>query len=671
MKPTKLLFLLVAVAMLAASCMNNLQKGTQAYNQMQYDKSNYFLKKALDEKKDDAKTLRMLADGYRLTNQTRKAEYVYAKLIKGSKTAKSATPEDYLNYGKMLMADENYADAKQVFHQYDSLMEFKSDLAKYMMLSCDSVSMFHQDTAMYEANEAVIRGVGERFGATPSGNGIIICSEIQSIDQNAKQRFPWLGPGNLDLFYTEKDAVAGTNEYIKPQRLKGEVNSPAHEGPCTISNDGNTMYFSRSTVVERIDAKTKEVVKAENVLKIYSVQKADENWVNPQPLPFCSDEYSVMNPALMPDGKTMIFASDKPGGMGGSDLYIVSMNANNEWGEPHNLGANINSAGNEVFPFVSKDSMLYFSTDGRFTLGGLDVFESEWDGSNFSNAENLNIPINTSHDDYCFTTDPSKEAAGWVSSNKSGHERIYEWTRHDPILFLQGTVTDRNTHKPIVNSRVEIINDGDGSKMTIATDESGKFYYDKLMCRSSYTVKAGKEKYKVSRAIIKTKKEKRRKGYAVNFSLETIGSNVLVRNIYFAFGSFAISSESSKTLDTLAKKLRAETNIDIEIGAHTDSRGSARFNKWLSERRAQSTVNYLIKRGISKDRLAGKGYGESRPVNNCHDGVKCSDEQYALNRRIEFKIIKLRTDEQKRIDATKVDETSNNAGKVIMQPKKK
>ena len=144
----------------------------------------------------------------------------------------------------------------------------------------------------------------------------------------------------------------------------------------------------------------------------------------------------------------------------------------------------------------------------------------------------------------------------------------------------------------------------------------------------------------------------------------------MLRNIYFAFGSFAISSESSTTLDTLAKKLRAEPNIDVEIGAHTDSRGSARFNKWLSERRAQSTVNYLIKRGISKDRLAGKGYGESKPVNNCRDGAKCSDEQFALNRRIEFKIIKLRTDEQKRIDATKADESSNNAGKVIVRPKK-
>ncbi len=668
MKPIKFLFLFLIVAsMLASGCMNNIQKGTQAYNQMQYDKSNYFLKKAVDENKADAKTLRMLADGYRLTNQTRKSEAAYHKLIKGSKTAKQATPEDYLNYGKMLMANENYDEAKNVFHDYDSLMEFKSDLAKMMMHSCDSVSMFHQDTTLYNMTETSIRGVGERFGAAPLGNGIVICAETQSIDQQARQRFPWLGSGNLDLYYTEKDVATGSEEYIKPSKLKGDINSLAHEGPCAFTADGNTCYFTRTTVVESGNAKTG--IKAENVLKIFSAQKDGENWSNVIPLSFSSDEYSVMHPALMPDGNSMIFASDKPGGLGGSDLYIISKNENGEWGEPRNLGASVNSTGNEVFPFVTKDSMLYFSTDGRYTLGGLDVFESEWDGKTFSNAENLNIPVNTSHDDYCFTMNPNKDDAGWVSSNKSGKERIYEWTRHDPTLFLQGTVSDRATRKPLANVKVEIINNGTNAKTVLSTDNEGHFYFDQLLCRTTYTIKAGKEKYKVSRATISTKKEKRKKGYAINFALEGIGDNVLVRNIYFAFGSWSIEKEYTKTLDTLTKKLRFEPNIDIEVGAHTDCRGSARFNKWLSERRAQATVNYMIKHGVNKDRIAGKGYGESRPINGCRDGVKCNDAQYAANRRIEFKIIKLRTDEEKRADAAKEAAMPIQQGKVILSPK--
>ena len=290
---------------------------------------------------------------------------------------------------------------------------------------------------------------------------------------------------------------------------------------------------------------------------------------------------------------------------------------------------------------------------------------------NFSAAENLNLPVNSSHDDFCFTMSPNVEGTGWVSSNKTGRERIYEWKRHDPLLYLQGSVIDRSKRKPLANVRVEIINNGDGTKAYATTDEYGKFTYDHLLCRTTYTVKVGKEKYKVSRASLSTKKEKRRKGYQINFALEAIGENVLVRNIYFAFGSFAISKESQRTLDTLVKKLRAEQNIDIEVGAHTDSRGSGRFNKWLSERRAQTTVNYMIKHGINKSRLEGKGYGETKPMNRCRDGVKCSDEEYAANRRIEFKIIKLRTDIQKQADAAAENANSLNAGKTIMVPKNK
>ncbi|MEY4875729.1 MAG: hypothetical protein RL708_878, partial [Bacteroidota bacterium] len=489
MKLSHIIVLLVVVAVVISGCANNSKIGTTAYDQMQYDKSNFYLKKVLDAKKEDAKTLRQLAEGYRLTNQTKKAELTYAKLIHG-KFKGGVKPEDYLNYGKLLMMNEKYDDARNAFRAYDSLSDFKSDLAKIMMKSCDSTSMFHQDTTLHEVNETIIRGVGERFGAAPLDNGIVICSETESIDNTDKKKNPWgKTVGNLDLFFTVKD-TASDGEYSKPMRLKGKINTPVHEGPCTFSADGKMCYFTRTALVQ---SSNKNEVKVENVLKIYSAERdEDGNWVNTMPLNFNSDDYSVMHPTLNADGDKMIFASDRNGGFGGSDLYITYKAENGDWTEPKNLGAEVNSTGNEVFPFLTKDNTLYYSSDGFYSLGGLDIFVSNWDGSTrFSNAENLNIPINTSHDDYCFTVNPNDEATGWISSNKSGKERIYEWKSHNPKLFFEGILTDKATHKPIEGARVQVTNKVDGTVYDAVTDEYGYYRIDGIKGGNEYLIRTG------------------------------------------------------------------------------------------------------------------------------------------------------------------------------------
>lgn len=670
MKSSHIVVLLVMVSAIISGCANNSKIGTTAYDQMQYDKSNYYLKKVMDAKKEDAKTLRQLAEGYRLTNQTKKAELTYAKLIHG-KFKGGSKPEDYLNYGKMLMMNEKYDDARNAFRAYDSLSDFKSDLAKIMMKSCDSTSMFHQDTTLYEVNETIIRGVGERFGAAPLDNGIVICSETESVDNADKKKNPWGKTiGNLDLFFTVKD-TSTDGEYSKPLRLKGKINTPVHEGPCTFTSDGKMCYFTRTSLVQ---SSNKNEVKVENVLKIYSAERdEDGNWVNTMPLSFNSDDYSVMHPTLNADGDKMIFASDRNGGFGGSDLYITYKTESGEWSEPKNLGPEVNSTGNEVFPFLTKDNTLYFSSDGFYSLGGLDIFVSNWDGSTrFSNAENLNIPINTSHDDYCFTVNPNDEATGWISSNKSSKERIYEWKSHNPKLFFEGIISDRATKKPIQGARIQVTNKADGTVYDAVTDEYGYYRIDGIKGGNDYLIRTGKKSYRGLKENYTTKIEKKRTGITKDYVLSSMEANnpLKIRNIYFAFGSFLIKKESAQVLDTLVKKLRDQQNIDIELSAHTDSKGSAKFNKWLSERRAQAAVNYLIKHGIQKSRLVGKGYGESKPVNRCRDGVKCSDEEMEKNRRIEFKIIKLRTDQQKAADAAKAEAARNNAGKVIITNQK-
>ncbi|MEY2829476.1 MAG: hypothetical protein RIQ33_1334 [Bacteroidota bacterium] len=667
MKSSHIVLLLVVVATVISGCANNSKIGSTAYDQMQFDKSNYYLKKVVEAKKEDAKTLRQLAEGYRLTNQSKKAELTYAKLIHG-KFKGGTTADDYLNYGKMLMMNEKYDDARNAFRAYDSLNDFKSQLAKVMMKSCDSVSMFHQDTTLFEINETIIRGVGERFGASPLDNGIVICSETESVDNTANKKKELWGKsaGNLDLFFTSKD-TSSVGEYIKPLRLKGKINTPVHEGPCTFSADGKMCYFTRTALVQSTN---KNDVKVENVLKIYSAERdEDGNWVNTLPLNFNSDDYSVMHPTLNVDGDKLIFASDRNGGFGGSDLYISYKSENGDWTEPKNLGAEVNSSGNEVFPFLTKDNTLYFSSDGFYTLGGLDVFVSSWDGSvKFSPAENLNIPLNTSHDDYCFTVDPNDEATGWVSSNRSTKERIYEWKSHNPKLFFEGIITERTSQKPIAGARVQVTNKTDGTIYNAVTDEYGYYRVDGIKGGNDYLIRAGKAAYRGLKETYAVKVEKKRMGITKNYVLSSVENNgvLRIRNIYFSFGSFLIKKESAQVLDTLVKKLKDQPNIDIELSAHTDCKGSAKYNKWLSERRAQAAVNYMVKHGILKSRMVGKGYGESKPINRCKDGVKCSDEEYEKNRRIEFKMIKLRTDQQKAADAAKSEAAKNNAGKVII-----
>jgi len=216
MKNLRLTLFVLLAAVILSSCSSNLQKGTQAYNELQYGKSAYYLKKYVDGKPDDATALRTLADGYRVTNQTRKAESFYAKLVKGKKTAAKATPQDMFNYAKMLMANEKYEDAREWFHTYDSITNGSDPIARYMVNSCDSISTFKQDTALYTINEVTLRNVGERFGAVPYENGIVFTGEV--MNPKAK-KMPYPTSGYMDLFYAEKDTT-GDGEWSKPTPLR-------------------------------------------------------------------------------------------------------------------------------------------------------------------------------------------------------------------------------------------------------------------------------------------------------------------------------------------------------------------------------------------------------------------------------------------------------------------
>jgi peptidoglycan-associated lipoprotein len=631
----------VLIIMLSSCAKRNYYKGVNAFNQLQYSKSNYYLKKAVEDKKGGDDAIRKLADGYKLTNQTKRAEAMYGKLVKSKRLSQQAATSDMLNYAKMLMANEKYEDAANWFHVYDSLQNGADTTARILKHSCDSIALFSRDSALYTVVDAGIRGIGERFGAVYFADGIVFTAEVQSIDKNAKKN-PWNGAGYLDMYFTYKDSTT-ENEYAKATPLKGKVNSPFHDGPCCFNPSQTKMFFTRNNVIVGKD-KLKKNTLMENNLKMYEADLSGTTWGNIKELSFSSDDYSVMHPSMSADGKQLYFASDRKGGFGGTDIYVVDFDeSTGKFGEPLNLGASINTAGNELFPSIAADSNLYFSSNNHSTMGGLDINYALWDGQNWSKVTNMGAPINSSKDDYCFIVNPNSDEFGYISSNRTGKDRIYEYTRNEPILYVDGKVTDRTTGEGIPNATVLIKNDLDGTSFTTKTDENGYYFFDEILCRSNYSIQVSKNMWIGNKDVLRTLKEKRRIGYVVNLTMKQVEINkpIALRNIYYVFNKWFIKKDAGRTLDSLTKMLKDNPEIEIELSSHTDARGKARYNLWLSDRRASSAVYYLRKKGIDKRRLTARGYGESVIINKCKDGVKCTDAEHQQNRRTEFKITKV------------------------------
>jgi outer membrane protein OmpA-like peptidoglycan-associated protein len=363
-------------------------------------------------------------------------------------------------------------------------------------------------------------------------------------------------------------------------------------------------------------------------------------------MPFNSDEYSCGHAALSPDGKTLYFISDMPGGCGGTDIYKTVMTVKNDssiqWSAPENLGDVINTAGNEMFPYVHKDGTMYFSSDAHNTLGGLDIFSSVFENGKWSSPENLNYPINSSKDDFAFVLNDDNKT-GYISSNRNDLDKIYEISLPDPVFILKGIVSDKNTGAVIENASVEMLNKKSGSKEMLFTNKKGE-YQAKLKAETSYSIQAEKEGYlKPNPQEVTTVGKKRSETFKADFKLEklVLDKPIAIENIYYDLDKWDIRKDAALELDKFVILLNNNPQIIVELSSHTDSRADDNYNQVLSEKRARAAVKYVIKKGVSPNRLKWKGYGESQLVNRCSNGVDCFEEEHQQNRRTEFKITKL------------------------------
>jgi outer membrane protein OmpA-like peptidoglycan-associated protein len=395
------------------------------------------------------------------------------------------------------------------------------------------------------------------------------------------------------------------------------------------------MYFTSDSFRENSFEKDKA-----NKLKLgrnnlYSATKSGDTWGNIKSLPFNSDEYSTSNPSLSKDGKTLYFSSDMPGSVGGVDVWKVAVNGDGSFGTPENLGTKVNTEGNESFPFISEDGKtLYYASSGKQGLGGLDVYEI--DLSNGSDAVNMGKPINTEKDDFAFTFNKAKNM-GFFSSNRNGNDDIFAAT---PICFVKVNtiVTNAKTGAILSNAKVSILDDKKNIVTTETSNSNGEVTF-KVDCDKDFTIQASKDGFEGNSFPVAKSKGPSVKVDAALQPIDVIvtDTEIVLKPIYFEFNKSNITQEGAFELDKLVQVMKNNDKLVVFAKSHTDNRGSDAYNLSLSDRRAKSTVQYIISKGIDASRISGKGFGESEPKVQCTD---CTEEQHAQNRRSEFLIVK-------------------------------
>jgi len=590
-----------------------------------------------------------LAQAYSYQNNYKQAESWYAIAAGMPNT----NPENVLHYAKALQQNSKYAEAKAQYQKYGELEKtVDTKQQNIWMLSCDSARYWMKNpTTVAIANEKTMNSPQSDWGLTVYGNSVVFSSDRGNIlaDRISGNRpflkfdgakkpdrvvYGWTGNHYLALYTKDEnqDSIFSFNL---------NVNTDYHIGPASFSKDGNEVFFTLSKIPKK-PVYVKGKMATVNV-EIYSSKKdAEGKWVSPIPFKYNKvNDYSVGDPFLTADGDNLYFVSNMPNGLGGTDIYLCKRTDDGDWGLPVNL-KEINTKGNERTPILDQGSDLYFSTDGRVGMGGLDVFKVQLLNGKFAEPKNLGYPTNSPQDDFAYLK--ISPLTGYFTSNRTGglgSDDIYSFTEQQIFaLKLIGSVFDRKNNQPLTNAIVTL-SKLNGQTFKVQTDETGSFRFN-LDKESDYNLTGEKSNYRADVEALTTinltaSAEIKKDLYLERIELEKA---IKIENIYYDFDKSNIRPDAAVELDKLVKIMKDNPTIWIELGSHTDSRGNDQYNQWLSQRRANSAVQYIIDHGIEKNRISAKGYGESKLLNNCSNGIKCSEADHQLNRRTEFKIIK-------------------------------
>ncbi|MEZ0007495.1 outer membrane protein OmpA-like peptidoglycan-associated protein/YHS domain-containing protein [Flavobacterium sp. 28YEA47A] len=611
------------IASMTLSAQNkDTEKADKLFNRFEYvDASNEYLK-LVDKGKADNYVYKQLADSYYNVFNSKEAIKWYAKATQEKQDA-----ETYYKYAQMLKAEGKYEESNAQMQKFASMAP-NDQRAVAFKQDPNYLPKLKSQTKLYDEKSLDINSDQSDFGAVLTNDNTLYFASARN---KSRKTYGWNEEPFLDLY---KSTYNANGTFSEPVPVS-EINTKFHDGPASISSDGNTMYFASESFKEGDFEKDKSKKLKFGQVYLFKATKEGDKWGNVKSLPFNSKEYSVSNPSISKDGKTLYFSSNMPGSIGGNDIWKVAVNADGGFGTPENLGPKINTEGNESFPFITDDNKLFFASDGRKGFGGLDVFVIDLNKK--TDAINVGAPVNTSKDDFAFTFNTTKNI-GFFSSNRTGHDNIYLAT---PVCGVEVVtiVKDAKTGAILSDARVAILDDKKNVIETRTTAADGQVVYS-VDCNRAYTLQVAKDGYESNVfPVAKTN------GGIVNVNAElqpidviVTPTEVVLKEIFFEFNKSNITQEGAFELDKLVQVMKNNDQMVIMVKSHTDNRGSDAYNMNLSDRRAKSTVQYIISKGIDKSRISGKGYGESEPKVDCKE--KCTEEDHAKNRRSEFLIIK-------------------------------
>jgi len=623
MKNLYIVLSFVAISVTMSAQNKNTKAADKLFARFEYINAAKEYLKLVENAKADPYVYKQLADAnYNMFNSTEAVKWY----TKATETQQDA--ETYYRYAQMLKAEGKYEDANKQMKKFAA--SAPNDLrAKAFNENPNYIPRLLDKTKLYDVKSSDISSDKSDFSAVLYDNSLYFASARNG----ARKNYGWTDEPFLDIYKADYN----TDGTITNAMPVAELNSKWHDGPITISSDGKTAYFASESYKEKESTpKDKKANAKFSQVYLFSVSKNGDSWGTPSSLPFNDEAFSNSNPSLSRDGKTLYFSSNRPGslGSGTTDIWKVALNADGTYGDPQNLGNKVNTEGNESFPFIADDNKtLFFASAGKQGLGGLDVYQID-----LSNGEatNLGKPVNTEKDDFAFTFNESKKI-GFLSSNRSGNDDILIV---NPICAVDVliAVTDAKTGAILDNASVSILDD---KKNVIATEMSnakGEVSY-RVECDRAYVVQASKDGYEGNTfAIAKSKGPKAKVDAALQpIDVIVTETEIILKPIYFEFDKSNITQEGAFELDKLVQVMKNNDKMVIMTKSHTDSRGSDNYNLSLSNRRAKSTVQYIISKGIDASRISGKGMGETEPKEVCNP---CTEAQHALNRRSEFLIVK-------------------------------
>lgn len=654
----KKLFIGISMLLMLTSCSINsrIQKADKKFELGEYYAAGEMYRSVYGQiptkknKKQKAEVAFKMGNAYRLIENNKRAESAYKNAIRHN--CKDSLVHYY--YAEVLKNNGKYKEALKQYQEFEKLYP-ENELALAGIASCDSALNAWKKKSRYEVSQ--LKKFNSRFSEfcpiIVSKDGSMVYFSSTRGGKKVKTS-KITGQRNNDIFFSRQNAKG---EWEDPEVLEGEINTEFDEGVCAISADGQELFYTVS-----------KTSKGETLgTAIYSSKRSGGEWSEPQKLTILPDSsLNVAHPAPSPDGEYLYFVSDMPGGFGGKDIWRVPREGAG-WGLPENLGETINTAADEMFPSFREDGRLYFSSDGRVGLGGLDIYEAtllpkekESDPNKWK-VLHLPAPMNSSSDDFGITFQ-GKENKGFFSSNRNDkkfYDHIWSFYQPDLEFSISGNVVD-NKGEALSEALIKVV--GDNGVITSAKTKKNGSYKIALPKNAKYVILGTCRGYLNNKSELEIPNLEDSKDFNINFTLNSVSKPVKMNNIFYEFGSAKLTPESTDGLNDLVKLLNDNPNITIEIGAHTDFVGSEEANIKLSQERAMSVVNYLTEHGIEAARITAKGYGETTPVVPDRNLVakyrflkvnvplteefisKLNSEQQEIakqiNRRTEFKVLK-------------------------------